>query len=288
MSYVHPEFLISAEDLAEQISDPSLRVFDTSVVLHHSDGGYRSEPGHADYLKHHIAGAGFINLSENWSDTASVYRNTLPAIDALCTAIGNDGIGNNNSVVLYSSSHLMWATRAWWLLRYAGHGNVRVLNGNFNAWLSAGLPTKSGEEIYPPTVFTASPRPELLVDTDEVVQGMQDKICTINALPSAVYEGTGDFYYGRKGHIPGSRSLPFAEVLRDEFFLPSGELQQLLNARRMLSASRTLIYCGGGIAATLDGFACMLLGQQNVGVYDGSMSEWAADPARPLTVGSEA
>ena len=65
MSYVHPEFLISAEDLAEQISDPSLRVFDTSVVLHHSDGGYRSEPGHADYLKHHIAGAGFINLSDS-------------------------------------------------------------------------------------------------------------------------------------------------------------------------------------------------------------------------------
>ena len=83
----------------------------------------------------------------------------------------------------------------------------------------------------------------------------------------------------------GSLSLPFPDLLRDEHFLPADELQKLLSAQNMLNESRTLIYCGGRIAAALDGFACMLLGQQNVGVYDGSMSV-GVDPDRPLKLGA--
>ena len=285
MHYANSEFLISVEELSAQLNDPTTRVFDTSVLLHAGEHGYTSEPGRARYLEEHIPGAGFINLSEDWSDTTSAYNNTLPSIDELCSAIGENGIGNDSLVVLYSSSHLMWATRAWWLLRYAGHNNVRVLNGNFAAWLASGMPVNSGEERYAATVFTPAARTSLFVNTDEIAQASQNSACTINALSPALYQGTGDFYYGRRGHIPGSRSLYFSDILRDEYFLPAEELTQLLAAQGMLSESRTLIYCGGGIAATLDGFACMLLGQQNVGVYDGSMSEWADDPARPLTIG---
>ena len=285
MSYNHPEYLISVDELAEQMDDASLRVFDTSVLLHATDQGYTSEPGRARYLEEHIPGAAFINLTEDWSDTTSGLNNTLPGIAALSQAIGNDGIGNDHLVVLYSSSHLMWATRAWWLLRYAGHTNVRVLNGNLAAWIDAGLPTRSDAERYPAAQFTPSPRRDLFVNTEEMTRGMQDAVCTINALSPALYAGTGDFYYGRRGHIPGSRSVYFADILQNEFFLPAPELKAVLEAQGMLSAPRTLIYCGGGIAATLDGFACMLLGQENVGVYDGSMSEWAADDALPLTLG---
>jgi thiosulfate/3-mercaptopyruvate sulfurtransferase len=286
MTYEHPEYLISVAELAEQIENPSLRVFDTSVLLHHTEQGYRSEPGRTHYLAEHIAGAGFLNLSEDWSDTRSAYNNTLPSLEALAGAIGRDGIAQDNLVVLYSSSHLVWATRAWWLLRYAGHNNVRVLNGNLAAWLAAGLPVSAGEERYAATTFTPSPRSALFADTAEVLQGIDDSVCTVNALSPALYEGTGDFYYGRRGHIPGSRSLYFSDVLRDEFLLPADELRELLAAQGMLSGSRTLIYCGGGIAATLDGFACALLGHHDVGVYDGSMSEWATDETRPLTLGS--
>lgn len=285
VSYVHPEYLISVKELAGQLEDPSLRVFDTSVLLHATDQGYTSEPGRARYLEEHIPGAAFIDLSQDWSDTTSGLNNTLPSIDALSKAIGNDGIGNDNLVVLYSSSHLMWATRAWWLLRYAGHTNVRVLNGNLTAWIDAGLTTNNGAEHYPAAEFTPSPQADLFVNTQDMILGMRDAVCTVNALSPALYAGTGDFYYGRRGHIPGSRSVYFADILRREFFLCAPELRTVLEAQGMLSAPRTLIYCGGGIAATLNGFACMLLGQDNVGVYDGSMSEWAADDSLPLTVG---
>ncbi len=287
MSYAHPEFLISVDELDAKLSESHVRVFDTSVLLHPTDTGYCAEPGRERYLKEHIPGAGFINLSEDWSNTESGYNNTLPAVDALAQAIGADGIGNDDLVVLYSSSHLMWATRAWWLLRYAGHTNIKVLNGNLTAWIASGRPTQQGEERYPAVQFQPNPVPDLFVDTATVAAGIADSVCTINALSPALYAGTGDFYYGRRGHIPGSRSVYFANILQDEFFLPADELREVLEAQQMLSAPRTLIYCGGGIAATLDGFACMLLGQMNVGVYDGSMSQWATDPSLPLTVGME-
>ena len=287
MSYTHPEYLISAQQLMQQLDDPAVRIYDTSVLLLAAENGYTSEPGRERYLQEHIPGAGFINLSEDWSDTRSPYNNTLPQIDALAEAIGRDGISNDNLVVLYSSSHLMWATRAWWLLRYAGHTNVKVLNGNLAAWLDAGLPVEAGAKVYAAATFSPSERADVFVSTAEMVAGMEDGVCTVNALSPALYEGTGEFYYGRRGHIPGSRSLYFSDLLENEFFLPAEQLHQTLEARGMLSASRTLIYCGGGIAATLEGFACVLVGQENVGVYDGSMSEWAANEELPLTLGSK-
>ena len=287
MSYAHPEYLISAQELMQQLSDPAVRIYDTSVLLLAAEQGYTSQPGRERYLREHIPGAGFINLSEDWSDTRSPYNNTLPQIDALAEAIGRDGISNDNLVVLYSSSHLMWATRAWWLLRYAGHTNVKVLNGNLAAWLDAGLPVEAGAKAYAAATFSPSERADVFVSTAEMVAGMEEGVCTVNALSPALYEGTGEFYYGRRGHIPGSRSLYFSDLLESEFFLPAEQLHQTLEARGMLSASRTLIYCGGGIAATLEGFACALVGQENVGVYDGSMSEWAANEELPLTLGSK-
>ena len=287
MSYAHPEYLISAQELMQQLSDPAVRIYDTSVLLLAAEQGYTSQPGRERFLREHIPGAGFINLSEDWSDTRSPYNNTLPQIDALAEAIGRDGISNDNLVVLYSSSHLMWATRAWWLLRYAGHTNVKVLNGNLAAWLDAGLPVEAGAKVYAAATFSPSERADVFVSTAEMVAGMEEGVCTVNALSPALYEGTGEFYYGRRGHIPGSRSLYFSDLLENEFFLPAEQLHQTLEARGMLSASRTLIYCGGGIAATLEGFACVLVGQENVGVYDGSMSEWAANEELPLTLGSK-
>jgi thiosulfate/3-mercaptopyruvate sulfurtransferase len=79
-----------------------------------------AESGRAHYLKEHIPGAGFIDLLDDWSDAASPFNNTLLAPVALAKAIGDTGISADHRVVLYSSGHIMWATRAWWCLHYAG------------------------------------------------------------------------------------------------------------------------------------------------------------------------
>ncbi len=288
MQYTHPEYLTSVDELNANLDSSDWRIFDCAVFLTpQATGGYQVDSGFDKYQQSHIPGAGFIDLINKWSDTGSKLNFTLPEPDQLAQAIGEAGIAANHRVVLYSSGHLMWATRAWWLLHYAGHKNVSVLNGNLSAWKKANLPLESGISQYPPTNFTANVQPGAFVDTDTVAGAMHGQVCTINALSEALYEGSGDFYYQRRGHIPGSHSLFFDHLVEEEYFLQPKSLHDALEQHGMLSADRVITYCGGGIAATLDGFACKLMGQDSVAIYDGSMSEWVQDPERPLTVGKQ-
>jgi len=111
--------------------------------------------------------------------------------------------------------------------------------------------------------------------------------CTINALSPEVYEGTGDIHYGRRGHIPGSLNLFYDELLQEDgSFKPSTVIRTHLSERGLDDAEQVIAYCGGGIAATVDAFACLLSGYSKVAVYDGSMAEWAGDKSRPLVLGA--
>lgn len=286
MQYAHPEYLIDVETLNARLNDPGLRLFDTAVYLTpQQSGGYKADSGFLKYSQGHIPGAGFIDLIRDWADPDEPLNFTLPSAEKLSRAIGASGISANHEVVLYSSGHLMWATRAWWMLRHAGHKHISILNGNFRAWQAAELPIEQGERTYPATSFDGEHQPERFADINEVEQGMHGATCTINSLSQALYEGTGDFYYQRRGHIPGSKLLSYDDVLANEHLLPAERLADTLNAQGMLSADRVITYCGGGIAATLNAFACAVMGQHNVGVYDGSMSEWVQDESRPLTTG---
>ena len=286
MQYAHPEYLIEAETLQAKLGDDQLRVFDTAVYLKpRPSGGYDMDSGYQKYLQGHIPGAGFIDLAHGWGSSNETLNFTLPDAEQLARAIGASGIGAEHQVVLYSSGHLMWATRAWWLLHHAGHQNIAILNGNFRAWQRAGLPIEQGEREFPPAQFSGHNNPARFADVNEVEAGMHGATCTINSLSRPLYEGTGDFFYGRRGHIPGSYLLAYDDVLDNEFFLPASKLHDTLESSGMLSADRVVTYCGGGIAATLNAFACALMGQDNAAVYDGSMSEWVQDDKRPLTEG---
>jgi thiosulfate/3-mercaptopyruvate sulfurtransferase len=286
MNYAHPEYLIDAEELDKILVNDNVKVFDTSVLLYQVDGAHRAESGINAYLEEHIQDAGFIDLLNDWSDTDSDLNHTLPSVATLSQAIGASGIGPEDQVILYSSGHMMWATRAWWCLHYAGHTSVKILNGNIRAWKNAGLPCESGHHEFAKTEFAGRPKTQIFTNTQGVEDGLTQDTCTINALPTPLYEGTGDFFYGGRGHIPGSLSLPFTEVLDNEFFLAPEALETVLESQGMLSADNVIVYCGGGIAATLNAFACKLLGQESVSVYDGSMSEWVLSENRALTVGA--
>ncbi|XOV82532.1 MAG: sulfurtransferase [bacterium] len=292
MDYSHPEQLISVAKLHTKLGDSNLRVFDAAVFLEpRATGGYDVTSGYQKYTSGHIPGAGFIDLINAWAEPDSELNFTLPERDNLTQAIGNSGIRAEHEVVLYSSGHLMWATRAWWLLHHAGHQNIAVLQGNLRAWHNAGLPLETGSHVFPETQFVPAHGTtrhfDKFVDTDAVEAGMHGKICTLNALSPSLYEGTGDFYYKRRGHIPGSKLAYYETLLQDEHFLPAAELRAALEPSGALDAEQVIAYCGGGIAATLDAFALRLIGQTNVAVYDGSMSAWVADESRPLTVGAE-
>ncbi|MEM7099906.1 MAG: sulfurtransferase [Pseudomonadota bacterium] len=287
MTYANPQYLIDVPSLNNRLGEPNLKIFDTAVhLIPQPAGTYLVNSGRSEYEAAHIPGAAFIDLADDWADTDSNLRFTLPSLEDLQSAIGKSGISAQDQVVLYSSGHMMWATRAWWLLRYAGHNNCAILNGSLTAWRDAGLTLAAGAESYPPASFQGPASTAAFADTAEVEAGMDGRICTINALNQALYEGTGDFFYERRGHIPGSVLLAFDDLLDNHHFLDAESLRSKLQSSGMLDADRVITYCGGGIAATLDAFAGVLLGQQNIGVYDGSMSEWVQDPNRPLREGA--
>lgn len=276
--------LIEPDELVRRLDEPDLRIFDCAVYLKPAKTGYRAESGIEGYREQHIPGAAFMDLITAFSDTSSGLGFTLLEVETLAGAAAAAGIGHDNPVVLYSSGHMMWATRAWWMMKYLGHDDVRVLNGGMQSWLAAAHPTQSGESRYSPSSYAARPDSSLFVNLEGMEAASAAGVCTINALSHDLYTGEGDFHYGRRGHIPGSSHLHYDELLDGNAFRPLAQLQQILSARGLLEEQRVVAYCGGGISATIDAFALKLCGHDNVAVYDGSMSEWIrAD--KPLNTG---
>ena len=278
--------LITVNELAERLRDDHLRIFDAAVMFNKVDQGLVANSSIETYREAHIPGAAFADVLGDWSNPETPYRNVL-AIDVLQRKLGQIGINEKSEVVVYSSTMLMWATRAWWCLRYAGVENVRILNGSYGAWQRAGLEVESGDNHYPPDSSAMPGNPSLFCNTEQVERISQERGCLINALAKDVYEGTSTSSYGRPGHITASHSQPFYELLGNDFFLDPKFLQQKLTEQNMLSEETVTIHCGGGIAATINAFACHLMGKDNVSIYDGSLTEWNSLANRPIKLGSD-
>ena len=284
--------LVDTDWLAGQLEAPGLRVFDCTVHLRPATPGpYVVESGRSDYEQAHIPGAAFLDLGQDLSDTASDLRFTLPGPTALAAAFGQAGIGDDHTIVLYSSTTPMWATRVWWMLRGAGHTRALVLDGGLARWRAEGRAIASGASApprHPPAAFGATPRPGVWASQQAVLAAIGDgDVCTVNALSAALHNGSSDVHYGRKGHISGSVNLPYSRLVHDDGrFRSPEELRAAFDAVGATPSRRVICYCGGGIAATMDALALVLTGHPDVAVYDGSMSEWVRDPALPMSLGA--
>ena len=286
MTYTDPQLLIEPVELADRIGASELRIFDATVFLKPAEKGYRAESGLESYREGHIPGAAFMDQITAVSDTSSGLGFTLPAEDYLQSALRKLGINNDSQVVVYSTGHMMWATRAWWLLHYAGHASVRVLNGGYAGWQAVAGPVNQQDESYEPGDFSLRARPSTFVDQAGVLAAIGDPaVCTVNALNPGVYSGSAAMSYGRKGHITGSINLFYDDLLDGDRFRDAQAITESLRAKGLLEAERVVTYCGGGISATIDAFACLLVGKEEVAVYDGSMSEWVRDESLPMTEG---
>ena len=273
-------FLIEPDELRGLQGDPSLRIFDATVLFS------AEEHARDRYLDAHVPGAAFLDHAV-LSDPSADYMYMLPDADRLAAGIGGLGISNDDLVVVYSSDTLMWATRAFWVLRHAGHERVRILNGGLRAWQESGGPVESGEHAYARATFTPRLRPEMIVGREEVLAAIgNDAVCTINALPAAFYEGSDAVPYARHGHITGSTNKPFSEIAPEERYPSLEALRTALADGGYLGDERVISYCGGGISATVSAVGCLMVGKQDVAVYDGSMSEWLGE-GLPTTQGAE-
>ncbi|MGH7048092.1 MAG: sulfurtransferase [Stellaceae bacterium] len=287
--FIHPEFLIDSETLQRRLGDPELRLFDcTTQLIPDPKTTYQVVPARADFEKGHIPGAQFIDLQADLSDNSHRFRFMKPSATAFAAAMGRLGVGERSQVVLYSTATPQWATRVWWLLRVFGFDNAAVLDGGWQKWQREGRPVETGPaRPRPGAQFVVREERPLMADRDEVLRAVGDgAVCTLNALSSEQHAGTGGNSYGRLGRIKGSVSLPAAHLLDPATgqFQPADELRRRFAAVGAMDRE-VINYCGGGIAASADAFALVMLGHDRVRLYDASMSEWANDPTLPMETG---
>lgn len=291
--FVHPEFLIETDELLARLGDPNLVVLDsTTHLIPDPKITYTVKPGREDFEKGHIPGAQFVDLQADLSDNTGRYgklRFMLPSAEDFAAAMGRFGVGAGSRVVLYSTTAPQWAARIWWMLRNYGFDNAAVLNGGFQKWAREGRPVETGPvRPRPQARFVVREDRKLMVGK-EAVQGAIDDgaTCTINALAAVQHAGTGGNVYGRVGRIAKSVNVPAATLLDPDSgaFLPASALRAKFDAVGAFEKPRVITYCGGGIAASTDALALVMLGHPDVRLYDASMSEWSNDPTLPMETG---
>ncbi len=281
--------VVDVDWLAAHKDDPGLVVVDATTFLTfpEGDGYYDVQSGREAYRKGHIPGAVFADLLHDLADESAPHMFTALDSETFARRIGELGIGNDDHVVVYDQGPLMWATRLWWNLRFEGFDNVSVLEGGFPAWRDAGLPVATGDETREPKTFTAHRRPELRADVERVLAATKDNgALLVNVLDPETFRGE-KVTYARPGHIPASKNVPVMSLYRAPGQVATPEqIEQAFAGTGALDDDRQVItYCGGGIAATYSAFSLARLGRDDVAVYDGSMTEWAADPDLPLETG---
>lgn len=279
--------LVDTDWLAEHAADPNLLIVDATTFLNRpaGDGARVAESGRSTYEQAHIPGAVFADLLLEFADQESGRYFTVLPSEAFARRAGALGIGEGTHVVVYDQGEDMWATRLWWNLRLEGFDEVSVLDGGFAAWQEADLPVAAGVETTPAATFTARRRPELLADQAAVLTALEtDDVHLINALDPDIFDGAKQVY-ARRGHIPGSANVFWRDLKVDDRAGSMDAVRQRLTPTGALDEDRSVVtYCGGGIAATYVAFHLAQLGRDDVAVYDGSMTEWAADDSLPLEI----
>jgi thiosulfate/3-mercaptopyruvate sulfurtransferase len=279
-----PGPLVATDWLAAHLGD--VRVIEATAYLDPpivEGKPYHPRAGRAEYDGGHIPGAAFADLVHGLAEPHASLNFTFPSAERFQAGMSALGVEDGVDVVVYDRNGMMWATRLWWLLRAYGFDDAAVLDGGYDAWVAEGRPVSADPPPRRDADFTPRPRPDAMADQDEVLAG---PACLLNALSPAVFRGEQN-RYGRAGRIPGSVNV-YAHTLVDpetHRLLPPERLRERLGGVGALAGERVVAYCGGGISATLDAFALTLLGAEDVAVYDGSMSEWVADPALPLERG---
>ncbi|MCP5265684.1 MAG: sulfurtransferase [Burkholderiaceae bacterium] len=296
MPYANPHYLVEPQWLAAHLDDPNLRIIDVSGCL---TSKLENTARQRVYERGHIPGAIFLDVASahgEFSDPGSALPWMWPSQPQFEALMARLGIGNDSRVILYASTQRqgidngpMWCTRAWWVMHHFGV-DCAVLNGSWETWRAEGLPVSTVAAAHAPARFVAAPHwRRALADRHDVLAAIRmpkGSTCVVDALSERSFEGRERFTYGpRKGHISGAINLPMRDLvdLDTGVFVGADMMRERFERDGVLSSEKVITYCGGAIAATVDAFALALLGYTEVSVYDGSLFEWAADPALPMT-----
>ncbi|RYX90692.1 MAG: sulfurtransferase [Comamonadaceae bacterium] len=291
--------LISAEELrALKAANTPHMVFDCSFDL------MAPHSGEQQFRASHIPGAVYANLDTALSDkgmpdadgkyhtpadAASGGRHPLPSLEKFAFWLSKVGFSNDMQAVVYDRQGNNYCGRLWWMLKWAGHASVAVLDGGLKAWTDAGGPTASGEETPHFQANFAQGEPLVTLATTRVVfDGLNGKAQTIiDARATPRFKGEVEPLDPVAGHIPGALNRPFAlNMGPDGKFKPAAQLkaefEELLGGR---DPAGVVNQCGSGVSAVPNVLAMTIAGLGTPALYAGSWSEWCSDPSRPVEKG---
>jgi thiosulfate/3-mercaptopyruvate sulfurtransferase len=276
--------LIDVESLAQRLGDPSWIVVDCRFNL------LEPSAGRAAYAAGHVPGARYADLDRDLAKPplATEGRHPLPTAASFAAKLGEWGIGEHDTVVVYDDGSGAIAARLWWLLGWLGHARTLVLDGGFAAWQRATLPI---ETTLP--AWQSKSYPERIVATGKVVASADVPHCqaagdlVVDARATPRYRGETEPIDPVAGHVPGARNWPFSNnVTATGLFRPAPELHreftELLDGR---NPEQVIAMCGSGVTACHLLLAMAVAGLEGGKLFAGSWSEWIRDPARPIATG---
>lgn len=262
--------------------DDTLAIIDTRYDLNDPNLGKDL------YKKSHIPGAIYFDLKDHLSGKVKKHGGShpLPSVEDFAKTIGEHGIDNITTIIVYDDGNNMYASRAWWMFHYIGHKAVYILDGGFNAWMNKGYEVT--EEVPKRKRKTFTPEPvDMTVHIDELKKKLQNKSAVlIDSRSRERYLGKEEPLYHKAGHIPGAKNFFWQEVFTEDGFWKSEEKLR----EHFTSLNKTdeiIVSCGSGVSACPNIVALKMLGYKNVKLYPGSFSDWISYDDNPVVTGEE-
>jgi thiosulfate/3-mercaptopyruvate sulfurtransferase len=273
--------LLSVEQMTTQHTDADWLVVDCRFDLANPAAGERA------YAEGHLPGAIYAHLDRDLSSpiTPQSGRHPLPSPESFGATLSSWGLRRQTQVVAYDADNGMYASRLWWLLRWAGHDAVAVLDGGFKAWVAAGGAISTEVPHRQPSEVRFSPRTTMAVATAEVADLVQRADWRLlDARAPERFAGKVEPIDRVGGHVPGARNHPFAGNLgADGKFVSPAQLRSRFDSSQDgVTDEQTIAMCGSGVTACHLLLALEHSGKHGARLYPGSWSEWIRDPARPV------
>jgi thiosulfate/3-mercaptopyruvate sulfurtransferase len=275
--------LVSTDWLEKELSAPDLRVVDATWLM----------PGEGDaaqaFEQAHIPGAVFMDLNE-LADSGTSLPNMLPAAEKFASRMQSLGLGDGSRIVVYDQSPYKSAARAWWMLRTFGAHDVAVLDGGLAKWKAEARATESGRPSVRHRHFTAWNDAKGVRSIDQMKANVGSKAeQVLDARGASRFAGQAAERQGvQPGHIPGSMNLPYDQLFNADGTYKTGDALAQAFADAGIDMDKPVVTtCGSGMTAAVLVFGLHLLGK-DAALYDGSWSEWGADPSTPKELGAAA